>query len=119
MPRAKKPTPNQPPELLPDDDVFHAVLYVSDRDTLAKLLSKQQLDIGPTHVDPDTKALEVVVYVTEPQRARLEEAGWKIDVRENMSEIGRQRQHEVGQGDRFAGGSIPPKGLGKKTENEQ
>jgi hypothetical protein len=41
----------------------------------------------------------------------------KIEVHENLSKIGRLRQKEVGKGDRFKGGKIPPKGLGKKIRN--
>lgn len=99
----------------PKRDVFLTVLYASDRESLARLLRKEVLDVGAMHTRPDTKEIEVHLCADEKQIRKLKKDGWKLDVRENLSEVGRKRQKEVGKGDRFEGGKIPPKGLGKKN----
>lgn len=108
-----KPTPQKP-----DGDVFLTVLYPPDREALALLLRKEMLDLGPVQSRPDGELLEVHIYATKEQIKLLKECGWKLDVRQNLSEIGRKRQEEVGKGDRFEGGKITPKGLGRKTRKE-
>lgn len=102
----------------PESDVFLTVLYAPDRESLAHLLRKEVLDVGPMHTRPDSKEIEVHLYADEEQINKLKKDGWKLDVRENLSEVGRKRQREVGEGDRFEGGKIPPKGLGKKIRKE-
>jgi hypothetical protein len=102
----------------PEKDLFLTVLYAPDRDSLAGLLRKELLDVGPMLRKPDAKEVEVHLYADEEQIKRLREYGWRLEVRENLSEVGRKRQKEVGKGDRFKGGKIPPKGLGKKIGKE-
>ena len=99
-------------------DVFHTVLHAPDRESLSRLLRKEILDVGPMRTQPDSKEVEVDIYADKEHIKKLKEYGWKLDVRENLSEVGRKRQKEVGKGDRFKGGKIPPKGLGKKTRKE-
>ncbi len=117
MAAPKKPAkknPGNPPER----DLFLTVLYAPDRESLSHLLRNEILDVGPVRARPDSKEIEVHLYADEPQIRKLRKYGWKLDVRENLSEVGRKRQNEVGKGDRFEGGRIPPKGLGKKTGKE-
>lgn len=102
----------------PESDVFLSVLYAPDRESLTRLLRKEILDVGPMHTRPHSKEVEVHIYANEEQIKKLKEYGWKLEVRENLSEVGRKRQEEVGKGDRFEGGKVPPKGLGKKTRKE-
>lgn len=102
----------------PERDRFLTVLYAPDRESLAQLFRKELLDAGPILRKPDAKEIEVHLYADEKQIKRLREYGWRLEVRENLSEIGRKRQKEVGKGDRFEGGKIPPKGLGKKIGKE-
>jgi mannose/fructose/N-acetylgalactosamine-specific phosphotransferase system component IIB len=102
----------------PEKDVFLTVLYAPDRESFARLLREEVLDVGPMHTRPDAKEIEVHLYADEEQIEKLKKDGWKLSVRENLSEVGRKRQSEVGIGDRFKGGEIPPKGLGKKVKTE-
>lgn len=102
----------------PERDAFLTVLYAPDRESLARLLRKEILDVGPMHTQPDSKEVEVHIYANEEQIEKLKEYGWRLEVRENLSEVGRKRQKEVGKGDRFEGGKVPPRGLGKKTGKE-
>lgn len=103
-------------------DIFLAVLRAPDRESLARLLRDEILDVGPIQPVPNSAELIAHLYVGREQIAMLQKKyGWPLEVSENLSEIGRQRQQEVGQGDRFEGGRIPPKGLGQKSgrENQQ
>lgn len=92
------------------------ILHASDRDSLARLLREEVLDVGHIHRLPDSDGLEAHLYSTQAQIRRLKKKGWKLEVRENLSERGRERQQEVGKGDRFKGGKVAPKGLGKKNK---
>jgi len=98
-----------------ESDAYLVVLHTPDRESLARLLRDVTLDIGPLRMRPDTKEVEVHLYATREQIAKLKKLGWKLDIGENLSEVGRQRQKEVGMGDRFEDGRVSPKGLGKKT----
>lgn len=113
-----KKTAKNTPQKQYKNDVFLTVLYAPDRESLAQLMRKEILDIGPMHTQPDSKEIEVHLYADMKQIKKLKKDGWKLDVRKNLSEIGRKRQKEVGKGDRFEGGKIPPKGLGKKIRKE-
>jgi hypothetical protein len=57
-------------------------------------------------------------YATEERIRELQAAGYSIAVGENVSALGRERQAEVGKGDRFKGGRITPRGLGEKAPSE-
>jgi hypothetical protein len=37
-----------------------------------------------------------------------------LEVGENAAELAKQRMEEVGRGDRFEGGRVAPRGLGRK-----
>ena len=93
-------------------DRFRVVLHAANHASVAELLRKGPFDVGPMR--QRDKDLEVTLFAGREQIERLKREGWKLEVHENLSEIGRRRQKEVGKGDRFQGGKIPPKGLGKK-----
>jgi hypothetical protein len=113
-------TPQHRSQTRPESDVYLVILYAPDRESLARLLRTQTLDVGPMHPQPDSEQIEVHIYADEEQIKELEEECWKLDVRDNLSEAGRERQQEVGEGDRFIVRSqlVPPKGLGKKIREE-
>jgi hypothetical protein len=119
MPSPKKPgessTSNRPLQ----KDVFRVLLYAPNREAFAQLVRKRALDVGPVRARKDSKEIEVHLFLNQDQIALLQKEGWKLEVRENFSENGRLRQKEVGKGDRFEGGKVPPKGLGKKTGKEK
>jgi hypothetical protein len=76
-----------------------------------------ELDVGCRHpqveANPDRTAT-LLVYATKERIRELHEAGYNVETLENVSELGRQRQKEVGVGDRFEGGRVAPRGLGEK-----
>jgi hypothetical protein len=57
-------------------------------------------------------------YLPEPQlqAARASRAASRVSLRviENATEVGRERQREVGEGNRFASRGQVPRGLGRK-----
>lgn len=97
-----------------EGDIFLVILSAPEKEPLIQLLKEFPMDAGELHVNPRTKKAEVHLFVDGRQIDYLKKHGWKFEILENMSEVGRARQKEVGKGDRFEGGKIPPKGLGKK-----
>ena len=98
-------------------DLFTVRIEVT-RENFADLLGKFDLDVGcRPHVDPSADGTGTLTAFASRERIReIEAAGYKVEVVENASELGRQRQSEVGQGDRFEGGRVVPRGLGEKTD---
>jgi hypothetical protein len=85
-------------------------------ETVTELFRRFDLDVGDRpHVEP-TAERRGTLYAFAPQEQirEIEAAGYTIEVGENVSETGRQRMAEVSQGDRFEGGRVPPRGLGRK-----
>ena len=119
MPKTKEPTQSGSTKQESARDIFHIVLHAPNRKSLHEFLRKKTLDLGAIRSLPDTQELAVDMFVNKGQIAYLKKTGWKFDVQENLSEVGRRRQLEVGKGDRFEGGKKPPKGLGKKTGKEE
>src|ERR1051325_7411485 len=89
-------------EEIPPD--VYAARITGSRETLARLMQTVQLDVGCRHpeivANPDRTAT-LLIYATKDRIRELEAANYKIETLENVSELGRQRQKEVGQGDRF------------------
>ena len=102
-------------EPIPPD--LYAARITGSRETLAKLMQAFELDVGCRHpqieANADTTAT-LLVYATKERIRELQDAGYNVETLENVSELGRQRQMEVGKGDRFEGGRVAPRGLGKK-----
>jgi hypothetical protein len=85
-------------------------------ETITELLRTFHLDVGDRpHVEPtaETRGL-LYAFAPQDQIREIEAAGYTIEVGENVSETGRQRMAEVSQDDRFEGGRVPPRGLGRK-----
>jgi hypothetical protein len=98
-----------------DDDQF-AVRANVTRGQADELLRRSGLDFGDhpnISENPDgTGSLDL--FVSRTEIAALQAEGYQIEVGANLSARARERLTEVGQGDRFEGGRIPPRGLGRK-----
>lgn len=107
--------PQQPNETPPD---LYEVRITGSRETLAKVLREFELDVGCRHphveANPDRSAT-LLAFATDERLRELQAAGYRIEKGENVSALGRQRQAEVGRGDRFEGGRRAPSGLGVKA----
>jgi hypothetical protein len=99
----------------PPSDRFAIRIEVT-RESFNKLLREYDLDVGDRPlVEPKAEgAGTLLAFAPASQIKELEAAGYRVEVGENISEIGRQRQAEVGEGDRFEGGRVAPLGLGMK-----
>jgi len=102
-------------EIVPPD--LFTVRIAVTRESFESLLKKFDLDVGcRPHFQQNTDGTaSLTAFATKERIRELEGAGYKVEVGENASEVGRQRQAEVGKGDRFEGGRVVPRGLGEKT----
>jgi len=102
-------------EIVPPD--LFTVRIAVTRESFESLLKKFDLDVGcRPHFQQNTDGTaSLTAFATKERIRELEGAGYKVEVGENASEVGRQRQGEVGKGDRFEGGRVVPRGLGEKT----
>jgi hypothetical protein len=91
------------------------VLRAPDRETLAKLVKEHRLDVGgggARRLPDGTVTMEA--YVNKEVLEGLTRDKQAFEIIEDLTEVGKQRRKEVGKGDRFEGGKIAPRGLGKK-----
>lgn len=105
-------------EAIPQD--LFAARITGSRETLAKVMQQFELDVGcrpHPDVNPDGTST-LLVYATEERIRELQAAGYRVERGENVSAVGRERQAEVGKGDRFEGGRIAPRGLGEKPRRD-
>ena len=104
---------SRPDESPPD---LFAARVTGSRETLTRFMREGGLDMGcrpHPEMNPDGTGT-LLVYATEARIRELQAAGYSVEPGENVSELGRQRRTEVGEGDRFKGGRVAPRGLGKK-----
>lgn len=95
--------------------ILRIALRAPDRETLAKLVKEHRLDVGgggPRRQPDGTLSMEA--YVPQELLERLKKRKAVFEIIEDATEVGKQRQKEVGKGDRFEGGKKVPRGLGKK-----
>ncbi len=95
--------------------IMRIVLRTSNRETLTKLAKEFRLDIGgggPRRLPDGILSMEA--YVPEELLDKLKEAGGVFEIIEDATKVGKERQKEVGHGDRFEGGKKVPRGLGRK-----
>ena len=95
--------------------IMRITLKTPNRETLARLVKEFRLDIGgggPRRLPDGT--LSVEAYTPEEVLVELEKAGAVFEIIEDATKVGKERQKEVGRGDRFEGGKKVPHGLGKK-----
>jgi len=75
------------------------------------------MDIGSLKREGDKVILQV--FVPEPVAEELKGEDLEVQVLFDASARGRERQKEVGQGNRFMGERLVPSGLGTKTREGQ
>jgi hypothetical protein len=112
---------NQPQEHNETPPDLYEARITGSRETIATVLREFELDVGcrHAHVEPNPdRTATLLVYATEQRVRELQAAGYNVEKGENVSALGRQRQTEVGKGDRFDGGRVPS-GLGEKRGHGQ
>ncbi len=99
-------------------DKYRAILTFDDREAGGRFVRKHPWDLVGTRLDKEGRAV-LTFYLTQTQIKYLEKEGVSAEVRENVSEIGRERQKEIGSGDRFEGGKIAPRPRGLAAREER
>ncbi|HEX3529329.1 MAG TPA: hypothetical protein VH988_19905 [Thermoanaerobaculia bacterium] len=98
--------------------ILRILLTARDKEALAALLRENPLDLscgGPRRRADGLITVEA--FVPEGDLDRLRRYSVQVDVIEDASAKGRERQKEVGQGNRFEG-KITPRGLGRKIKDD-
>ena len=101
------------------EDIIHFQIEASTLEDLRAFTDEIQPDLGCRPVARRVNDLFVIhAYLPEQQlqAARASRAATRVNVRviENATENGRQRQQEVGSGNRYATRGDVPRGLGRK-----
>jgi hypothetical protein len=81
-----------------------------------ELLRRGEFDFGDhpnINPNPDGTA-NLTLFVSQAQVESLRAEGYEVEVGANLSARARERLGEVGKGDRFEGGTVPPRGIGRK-----
>jgi len=108
-----------PPQGLPDK--YEARVRGSP-DAIRSLLEKFDVDVGcrRPHIDQNKDgSLTLLFYASEAQLDEIGRAEFTVERGDNVSAIGRERQSEIGKGDRFDGGKRKPTGIGVVGRSEQ
>lgn len=97
-------------------DVMRVRVALPSREDLPALEKLGPLDWGGRgpRIQEDGRIVGEVYVATEEIEKLKGIKNCEIEVIENATEVGRQRQQEVGKGDRFDGGRKTPHGLGEK-----
>jgi hypothetical protein len=100
----------------PGPHVLQVRVQADEFESLRPLLL-EGLDAGcKPHVDQRAgRGVSMQAYVAEDEVDRLRERGYEVEVLADATVAGLERLAEVGQGDRFEGGRVAPRGLGRKT----
>lgn len=98
-----------------DGDIF-AVRAAVTRDQALELVQRGGFDYGdrPHWAEGPEGTGRLDLFVSQAQIDGLRAEGIEVDVESNQSARARERLSEIGEGDRFEGGRIPPTGLGRK-----
>jgi hypothetical protein len=100
-----------------DDDIF-AVRVRATQAQVNELLRRGGFDYGDrVHFSEGRDGIgELDLFVTRAQIEAFRSEGYVVTIASNQSARLRERMGEVGQGDRFEAGRIPPRGLGRKID---
>lgn len=99
----------------PLPDVFDSRLIGPEREVDAAVV-RYGLDVGCRHGQAERVAggrIALQIFASEATLGALGADGLEIERGENVSALGRERQSEIGKGDRFEGGKFAPTGLGE------
>ena len=96
-------------------DRVRIVITSNDPAALRNLIRSQELDVscgGAKQSPAGEWTLEA--YVTPEVEAHLRQAGYRMQTDAAAEGRAATRRADVGKGDRFEGGKIPPRGVGRK-----
>jgi hypothetical protein len=90
-------------------------IHADSKGQLREILRGEDLDLecgGPKKLPDGTWAIEA--YAPSTVATRLRKRGIRVDVDKELDARSMARRAEVGAGDRFKGGRVAPRGLGRK-----
>ena len=96
--------------------IMRITLKAPNQEILGKLVREFRLDTwgaGGAKRLPDG-SIQTEAYVAEKLMPKIRKSGSTVKVIEDATKVGKARQKDVGRGDRFQGGKIAPRGLGRK-----
>jgi len=101
------------------ESVIHVQIQASTLADLKAFIDETQPDVGCRAIPRrmgDTYVMDAYVLETQLEAARQARAASRVSLQvlENATEVGRERQREVGEGNRFAARGETPRGLGRK-----
>ncbi|TJZ59171.1 hypothetical protein FCH28_03465 [Streptomyces piniterrae] len=97
-------------------EILRVRVTAKDAETLRALLREARPDVGGRPRQGDDGSFSIEAYVTPEQTAALEREGVSLTtLDEDAAATGRERQAEVGEGDRFAPEDAVPHGLALKV----
>jgi hypothetical protein len=109
-------------EASPPGDIFLVLVEATDRESLRGLLQDPAIDFGcrPHVRSLGDGAVQVDAFIDERKIRELQAIpGLTVSILRNATASLRERQREVGIGDRFEGGATVPRGFGEKIQREQ
>jgi len=105
----------KPPGNETKDDQFAVRVKVTP-DQVERLLRRGEFDFGdhPRITENPDGTGNLDLFLSRAQIEMLRAEGYEVEIGLNLSARARERLGEIGQGDRFEGGKVPPRGLGRK-----
>lgn len=100
-----------------EGDILQVAIRARSVEALKRLMREQPLDYGcrPAPRPGDDGGFVLNAFMTEEQTEALRRSGYEVEVLRNETAFDRERGAEVGEGDRFEGGRVVPRGFGDKT----
>lgn len=101
-------------------DMMRVLITAPDKRVLEKVLRDHPVDTGCTGgITSDGVGVRIEALVPEGALDQLHSEKVKVEVLGNATATGRERQREVGRGNRFQGKDRIPRGLGRKVREER
>ncbi|MFF4325171.1 hypothetical protein ACGFY6_10010 [Streptomyces sp. NPDC048387] len=100
-----------------DHTILRVRVTATDADTLRALLREARPDVGGRVRQAEDGSCTIDAYVTPDEAEALEREGVTVTIVEDATAVGRARQAEVGEGDRFAPEDALPQGLALKVKD--
>ncbi len=93
-------------------DKYASSVSVTSQEEAKRLVRDLGLDLVQTNIEEGRERYRLKFFLNQTEIEELRSQKIRVDVGENVSELGLKRQTEVAEGDRFDGGRLAPKGLG-------
>jgi hypothetical protein len=100
------------------ENITRVHVIAADIDTLRDALMKYRSSVAGGVRERDDGRVGVDAYLDPDELNGLREASVELEVIADATAVGRERQAEIGEGNRYQDGSVP-RGLGELTGGER